>query len=859
MSQVGSCPARDEHKDTPRPVQAGVTDALHWDRDNEGFLAPGENERYRSPSDLLTPLDGGYRVSYAGGINTSVFNPGGGRIESTRRNLDFDEDPAFEDSEPLGIYGKEERRRTMYVIQRRTDAEELDHTCRALNHHTNLLRQANMQQFAENELDMVKFQNECVDRSEKLEFQTHAYGEAMERLELQKKQLEEAKFEMVRENEHVFKQIKETNAKLVDDRNTLIRHVAELEASRQSLDSRIAAARSELSAGTGRADESRIASMTPGGTRSAEVGTPATPQYVNADGSEVSGKPPVGATSTPAQLASKPILKRQSVQFYPFVNNKADGHVTGSVYRSEGVIASGGGGMSSTDGISQSRLKDVHEANGHLEGGASNSGGAYDFDTDPDFDRAPGPYPRQGQGSQNRCQDARFADDYADRVRYGGGPTAGGSRLDQTMGGQSRRENVSAFTTIGFDERPSRAEVGGDNSVVGAEIVQWSADQSTRIRYNPDQQSARRPSISTEAFTGKRPWRDWYSDFVEDRVCANWTKQECLSELLRCLRVGPGRIAVTRWRSHGNGTYDDLVSIASNLLGCLVLEDPMALFRKRIQGKGENHRMFGLELQDLYCRARPGSNMYDPYVQQELFKQFITGLREQGAQRVASEAWKGGTTLQDMFMAIENQNMKQSVLAGIVPVGAAAIVDVDPELDEVSDYEVIEFEDEDGYINAVRFEGGKGRRVYPKKDQPGTYGKDQGGSYRKDQGRTGFKPVEGKSGPTRVWRERPKTWTPKETAVPDNAIAVIPPKVASDKESATKLDGIPPELVKDLTNMILKSLGGQKSDRPRLDRRALVCYRCQEAGHFASECQAPKPVYRRVNTVEEYEEVEQGN
>ena len=822
---------------------------MHWDRGEEGFLCPNENEQYRSPNDLTTPLNGGYRVGYSGGINTSVFNPGGGRGESTRRNLGFDEESDYDESDPMAIYGRDERRRTRYVIQRRTDAEELDNTCRALNHHTNLLRQANMEQFAENELDMLKFQNECVDRSEKLEFQTHAYGEAMERLELQKKQLEEAKFEMIRENEHVFKGIKETNFKLVADRDTLIRHVAELGASRITLEGRIAAARAELKAEKNKAEISHIAPTTPGGTRGDDVSTPSTPLYVNAGGSEVSGKQPVGATSTPAQLANKPILKRQSVQFYPWVNNKACGLST------EGVIASGGGGMSTT------RLRDVPEGTGHPDERAPCSSGAYDYDTNPDYDQEPGPYQGQGQGSFYPCQDARFADDYVDpasqsrqgmRPRYGGGPAPGGSGLDHTMGGQSRRENVSAFRTAGYEEGPSRM----DSSVMGAEIVRWSADQSTRIRHNPDQQSARRPSINTEPFTGKRPWRDWYSDFVEDRVCANWTKQECLSELLRCLRVGPGRIAVTRWRSHGNGTYDDLVSIASNLLGCLVLEDPMALFRKRIQGKGENHRMFGLELQDLYCRARPGSNMYDPYVQQELFKQFITGLRDQSAQRIASDAWKGGTTLQDMFMAIENQSMKQSVLAGIVPLGTAAITEDDPKPDEGSDYEIIEFEDEDGYINAVRFEGGKGKRVYPRKDQPN---REQGGSYRKDQGKTGFKPIEGKSGPTRVWRERPKPWAPKETAVPDNAVAIMPPKVASDKESATRLDGIPPELVKDLTNMILKSLGGPKTDRPRLDRRSLTCWRCQESGHFASECQAPKPVYRRVNTVEEYEQAEQGN
>ena len=103
-SLAGVNPVGTQHLDTPRPrarVQVGVTNALHWDRDEQGFLGPSENERYRSPNDLSTPLNGGYRVSYAGGINTLVFMPGEGRGEQTRRNLDFETEPSFADRDPL--------------------------------------------------------------------------------------------------------------------------------------------------------------------------------------------------------------------------------------------------------------------------------------------------------------------------------------------------------------------------------------------------------------------------------------------------------------------------------------------------------------------------------------------------------------------------------------------------------------------------------------------------------------------------------------------------------------------------------------------------------------------------------------
>ena len=69
-------------------------------------------------------------------------------------------------------------------------------------------------------------------------------------------------------------------------------------------------------------------------------------------------------------------------------------------------------------------------------------------------------------------------------------------------------------------------------------------------------------------------------------------------------------------------------------------------------------------------------------------------------------------------------------------------------------------------------------------------------------------------------------------------------------------DMIPKEFLESLMNQIKDNLISKKEDRPRIDRSKLRCYRCQEMGHYASECTAEKPVYRKVDAVDCAEELE---
>ena len=63
------------------------------------------------------------------------------------------------------------------------------------------------------------------------------------------------------------------------------------------------------------------------------------------------------------------------------------------------------------------------------------------------------------------------------------------------------------------------------------------------------------------------------------------------------------------------------------------------------------------------CRARPRWELDDPQFLDDLFTQFIEGLRDSEHRQVACDSWKQGTSLTDLFMAVEDFERKRSLLS----------------------------------------------------------------------------------------------------------------------------------------------------------------------------------------------------
>ena len=143
--------------------------------------------------------------------------------------------------------------------------------------------------------------------------------------------------------------------------------------------------------------------------------------------------------------------------------------------------------------------------------------------------------------------------------------------------------------------------------------------------------------------------------------------------------------------------------------------------------------------------------------------------------------------------------MKHSLLAGAMPQQRTAAITELPDEDEESDYEIVEFVDDDGTIAAVQFKSGTSKKYWPKKDSRGNQN-------------TKFVPKKDFKGGQKI----------------DNgkALAIIKPK--QDVKPPPMMDMIPKEVRESLMNQIKETLLSKREDRPRIDRSKLRCYRCQE-------------------------------
>ena len=277
---------------------------------------------------------------------------------------------------------------------------------------------------------------------------------------------------------------------------------------------------------------------------------------------------------------------------------------------------------------------------------------------------------------------------------------------------------MSASMKTLYDQNPCIAGLGVDcvsRSADDTEIIHWSLAQGGLLKssYN----SAKVQAIMPKPYLGLRPWKEWFSDFIEDMQCNGWSKVEATPHLARCLRGGPGRFAVTQWKDkyQGCGNFDQLVECASYLAGSIGRSDPMSDFRKRVQLPNETPRMYGLDLHNLLHLARPRVSVDEDYFLEELFVHYVEGLRCSEDQKVAYDAWKQDTSLADIFIAIDTAAKKRGLMAGRIPARISAY-NAETYSDDASDSD-----SEDENIGAVNFKRNSNRRFTGKRDSRKEY------------------------------------------------------------------------------------------------------------------------------------------
>jgi hypothetical protein len=427
--------------------------------------------------------------------------------------------------------------------------------------------------------------------------------------------------------------------------------------------------------------------------------------------------------------------------------------------------------------------------------------------------------PRGSPGQEDPLLVPLYRRDDRGGAHSGGGgsqnPRAGGSRY-------TRRSSMSLGMQSIHDENPCIAGLGIDcysRVSDGSDVITWSMRQADRLQ--GARNAARRIAKIPRPYNGSRPWKEEYENFVDDMVSSGWNKEESLCHLVGWLKDGPGRVAVEQWRAEygSRGTYDDLLTCASYLFGSLVAEDPMMAFKKRTQKPKENHKVFGLDLQSLLRKCRPGWR-YDAedYIT-ELFSAFVKGLRDPEQGRVAYEAWGPTTSLADLFIAIDCHEKKKRILGGYIP-ERASVIQFGYSEDGGTDtsYTESSSEDED-YVGALttnpKYTKNGGRRfgkAPESREKKGRFPRKEGGR-----------------------EERPRRKFVKP-----------PPVDTSDPQKEVKKEKVVPTMELDM----LESLADKVAERLRSTRRGpmdysrAICYRCQQIGHISHGCTAEKPVPR---------------
>ena len=190
----------------------------------------------------------------------------------------------------------------------------------------------------------------------------------------------------------------------------------------------------------------------------------------------------------------------------------------------------------------------------------------------------------------------------------------------------NRRSTMSLGLQQVYDNNPCISSLGVDcysTGTDGTEIIAWSIQQAKRLKVSKN--AARRVAKQIRGYDGKKPWKESYENFLEILECNGWGKDDSLAELICWLKDGPGKMAISQWRTtYGTrGTFDELVECASYLFGTLIAEDPMTTFRNRTQKPDESFKVYGLYLQDLLHKARPSWPYDAEYFIQELFSQYL--------------------------------------------------------------------------------------------------------------------------------------------------------------------------------------------------------------------------------------------
>ena len=357
----------------------------------------------------------------------------------------------------------------------------------------------------------------------------------------------------------------------------------------------------------------------------------------------------------------------------------------------------------------------------------------------------------------------------------------GSRRVDS---GSRRRQTMDPTCVSIYEADPTLACMGVDLVPTYSGLAHTLTEvrrQSERFEnLSKPRHAAKRTALTGHRYTGSVSWKKFMETFQMDMTLNGWSKAESLPSLVSALRDGPGHLAVANWVSEGDGTYDSLVRNATWILGEGIGTDPMQTFETRVQKPGEGHRAFGCALEVLFKDADPGIPLSANWSIQQIQKRFVKGLRDPEMKREVVHHMTTQSSLSDLFFICDDYLRKKTWFGAELTEPHRSA----PYLEEEADLGD-NLEEEELDLAGIR----TNRAVR-----------------------------------TTASRKETRKSTPSKPA-----------------PSSLDMDAV----MQKVQDLVKSAVAEVRSSRRKSSKSSnMICYRCQEKGHLARECLAPKPVPR---------------
>ena len=110
--------------------------------------------------------------------------------------------------------------------------------------------------------------------------------------------------------------------------------------------------------------------------------------------------------------------------------------------------------------------------------------------------------------------------------------------------------------------------------------------------------------------------------------------------LKRVLRDGPGEEALEIFGQIAEGGYEDLIQIATRVCSTITRDLPAIRYRTRVQKKGEDLRVYAMDLRRLAMDTYTGVPPDTEWLMDEINGKFVDGIRDPELQSVIRIAWQ---------------------------------------------------------------------------------------------------------------------------------------------------------------------------------------------------------------------------